>query len=120
MRQMKHWQDPVNGLLGLWLIASPWILGMQEHGVAMANFIVVGLLLLATALGAMLLPRAWEEWTGAVLGIYLMASPWILGFANVTLAMQVAVFTGLAAVVLALWVLTTDKDFSSWLHPTAG
>ncbi|HWP13727.1 MAG TPA: SPW repeat protein, partial [Ramlibacter sp.] len=25
MKQMKHWQDPVNAVVGLWLILSPWI-----------------------------------------------------------------------------------------------
>src|SRR5882724_11628663 len=27
MKQMKHWQDPVNAVLGAWLILSPWVLG---------------------------------------------------------------------------------------------
>lgn len=114
MKQWKHWQDPVNGLLGAWLILSPWILSLQEPRVAMATFIAFGLVLAADAIGAILLPRAWEEWFGAALGLALMASPWVLGFARTTLAVQVALFTGLAVVVLALWVLATDKEFGGW------
>ena len=120
MRQLKHWQDPVNGLLGAWLILSPWVLGMQDNRVAMASFIVIGLLLIATAVGAILLPRAWEEWTGAALGLCLMVSPWVLGFATNTLAVQVAIFTGLAAIVLTLWVLATDKEFGGWWNRMVG
>lgn len=120
MRQMKHWQDPVNALLGAWLILSPWILRLQDNRIAMADFIVVGVLLLATALGAIWLPRAWEEWTAAALGVWLMVSPWILGFAGSTLAVQVAIFTGLAAVVLTLWVLATDDEFGGWWHRMVG
>ena len=29
MRNMKHWQDPLNALVGDWLVLSPWALG---HG----------------------------------------------------------------------------------------
>jgi len=114
MKQLKHWQDPVNGLLGAWLIVAPWILGLQEPRVAMATFLAFGLLLVAISVGAILLPRAWEEWFGAALGAALMVSPWVLGFARNTLAVQVALFTGLAAVVLTLWVLATDKEFGGW------
>ncbi|MBA2963890.1 hypothetical protein GON04_05345 [Ramlibacter sp. MAH-25] len=120
MSHMKHWQDPANGVLGAWLILSPWLLGLQADRVVTINFVVVGLLLAATALGAILLPRAWEEWTGAALGAWLMASPWILGFAGNALAVQVAIFTGLAAVVLTLWVLATDKEYGDWWHRMVG
>lgn len=120
MKQWKHWQDPVNGLLGAWLILSPWILGLQEPRVAMATFITFGLLLAAVAVGAILLPRAWEEWFGAALGAALMVSPWVLGFTGTTLAVQVALFTGLAAVVLTLWVLATDKELGGWWDRLVG
>ena len=120
MKQWKHWQEPVNGLLGAWLILVPWILGLQEPRVAMATFITFGLLLAAVAVGAILLPRAWEEWFGAALGAALIASPWVLGFTANTLAVQVALFTGLAAVVLTLWVLATDKEFGGWWDRLVG
>ena len=120
MKQWKHWQDPVNGLLGAWLILSPWVLGLQQPRAAMATFIVAGVLLLATAVGAILLPRAWEEWFGALVGAALMVSPWVLGFAGTTAAVQVALFTGLAAVVLTLWVLAVDKEYGGWWNRLVG
>ena len=119
-KQLKHWQDPVNGLLGAWLILSPWILGLQQPRVAMATFLTFGLLLAATAIGAIILPRAWEEWFGAAIGLALIASPWVLGFAGTMLAVQVALFTGLAAIALTLWVLATDKDLSGWWDRLVG
>jgi len=120
MKQWKHWQDPVDGLLGAWLIVSPWVLGLHEPRIAMATFITAGLLLLATAVGAIMLPRAWEEWFGAAIGALLMISPWVLGFAGSALAVQVALFTGLAAVVLTLWVLATDKELGGWWERLVG
>ena len=31
MKYMKHWQDPINVLLGAWLAVSPWVLGFQDQ-----------------------------------------------------------------------------------------
>jgi hypothetical protein len=64
----------------------------------------------------MLMPRAWEEWTECALGAWLVISPWVLGFGAQRDAMLAAVGSGLVIVVLALWTLWTDKDYSAWLH----
>lgn len=115
MMQMKHWQDPVNALLGAWLVVSPWALGFQNQMTALGNAVIVGLLLVAIALGAIFAPRAWEEWTEVALGVWLAVSPWVLGFSAIQNAMMSAVVTGLVIVALALWVLVTDKEFSGWM-----
>ena len=114
MRQMKHWQDPVTALLGAWLVLSPWAVGFADHQAAMFNFVAVGALLMAAAIGAIVVPKAWEEWTEVVLGAWLVVSPWALGFDGIALAMQNAVFTGTLVIVLSLWVLATDKEYAGW------
>jgi hypothetical protein len=120
MKQMKHWQDPVNVLLGAWLILSPWAAGFADHRMAMFNFVAVGVLLIAAALGAIIVPQAWEEWVEVALGAWLVASPWILGFADVDIALQNALLCGLLVMVLALWVLGTDDEYGGWLHRRTG
>lgn len=114
MEQVKHWQDPINALLGLWVLLSPWALGFQDDRVIMLNAVIVGAALVAVALGAIFVPRAWEEWTEGALGVWLIASPWALGFSTHEQAMPNAVVVGLAIAVLALWTLLTDKDYSGW------
>ena len=120
MRQMKHWQDPVNALLGAWLILSPWAANFADNRVAMLNFVIVGVLLIATAIGAIVMPKAWEEWVEVALGVWLMASPWLLGYSGLGLAMQNAVFVGLLVTILALWVLGTDDEYGGWFHRMTG
>ena len=120
MKQMKHWQDPVNALLGAWIALSPWILGFTDAKMALANFLAVGALLLAAAIGAIVVPKAWEEWVEVALGVWLMASPWVLGYAGNMAAMQDALFSGLVVTVLALWVLGTDDEYGGWLHRLVG
>lgn len=120
MKQMKHWQDPVNALLGAWLILSPWVMGFADQAIPTANAVAVGALLAAVAVGAMVVPKAWEEWAEVAIGVWLIASPWVLGFASAELAMQNALFAGLAVTVLALWVLGTDDEYGGWLHRLVG
>lgn len=114
MKQVKHWQDPVNAVLGAWLVLSPWALGFSGDTVAMVNFSVVGVLLLAAALGAIFLPRAWEEWTESTLGLWLVVSPWLIGYSGVESAKADAILSGLVILTLALWAL---QDEGSWLTP---
>jgi SPW repeat len=116
MKQVKHWQDPVNAALGACLALSPWATGFSGDTVATANAVIIGLALIAGALGAMLFPRAWEEWIEAVLGLWLIVSPWALGFSTHADARRAAVVTGIAVAVLALWTLATDKDYRAWLR----
>ncbi|HEY3049499.1 MAG TPA: SPW repeat protein [Polaromonas sp.] len=114
MNELKHWQDPLNALIGVGIVLSPWILGFQDERVLMANAVVAGLALIAVALGAIFVPRAWEEWTEGALGLWLIASPWVLGFSTHRDAMLGAVIAGIVVVALALWTLFTDKDYSAW------
>ena len=101
---MKHWQDSTNAALGAWLIVSPLALGFQGDWIALANTAIVGVLLVAAALGAIFVPRAWEEWTETALGLWLAVSPWVLGF-QVQLARMNALVIGLVVLTLALWAL---------------
>jgi hypothetical protein len=116
MRQPKHWQDLVNAVLGIWVIVSPWALGFEGSSMAMSNAVIVGLALVAAALGAAFVPRAWEEWTEAALGLWLVVAPWILGFSAIRDAMLSTTIAGLVVLALALWTLLTDKEYSSQLR----
>lgn len=101
---MKHWQDSTNAVLGAWLVVAPLALGFQSDMMALVNTAIVGILLVAAALGGVFVPHAWEDWTETVLGAWLAASPWILGFEPVVARVN-AVVIGLVVLTLALWAL---------------
>jgi hypothetical protein len=111
MKQVKHWQDPVNAVAGVWLVVSPWVLGFQGSSPAMWTMVATGIVLGAVALGATFVPKQWEEWTEGALAVWLAASPWVIGFAGIEKAMVNAVLVAAVILVLALWVLVTDKDY---------
>jgi hypothetical protein len=114
MKQVKHWQDPVNAVLGAWLVLSPWALGFSGDTAALWNFVVAGVLLVATALGAIIVPRAWEEWTEIGLGLWVVVSPWIVGYSGIGAARADAILSGLVILTLALWAV---QDEGHWLAP---
>ena len=119
MKQLKHWQDAANAVIGAWLVLSPWALGFAGVHVAMANMVIAGLVGAGgLAIGAIWVPRLWEEWTEAIVALWLIASPWLLSFSTVRDAMADAVATGIVVLVLALWALASDPDARQRVHAT--
>ena len=115
---IKHWQDPLNLILGLWLIASPWVLPYSAETYPTWNAVIIGSLVVLLAVSEFFRLMAWEEWTDVALGVWLMISPWVLGFSDIAMPMWNAVAVGLAVAVLALWALSTDKQIGGgWWHP---
>jgi hypothetical protein len=114
MKQVRHWQDPVNAVLGAWLILSPWALGFTGSTAATWNFLAAGVLLAATAVGAIFLPRAWEEWTESAVAVWVIVSPWLVGYSAVESAKANAILSGLVILTLSLWAL---QDEGGWLSP---
>lgn len=72
----KHWQDMVNAVLGFWLSASLRVLRFQGVQMAMIGAVVLGIALVAPALGAIFIfvPREWKEWSEAVLSVLVTVS----------------------------------------------
>jgi hypothetical protein len=116
-KSIKHWQDPLNLILGLWLVASPWVLGHQAVTNPTWNAVILGALIAVAALFALFRVMAWEEWTNVILGVWLVVSPWVLGFSGLAPAMWNAVIVGVVVAALALWALGTDKDIGGWWSP---
>ena len=117
-RHMKHWQDVASTLVGVWLIASPWVLGIDIHTsvAAFCCFTIIGVLLAACGICEMFIPESWEEYSEVYLGALLLISPWMLEYRSLgAVAMNNAVACGTLILVLALSVLATDDQFG-WLR----
>jgi hypothetical protein len=111
----ERWQDSANVVLGAWLVLSPWILQFAALDQALWNAVIVGLIVGAAALAALVRFHRWEEWVDIALGAWLVVSPWVLGFAALAAAEGTAagavaatwnfVLVGLMIMVLAGWSL---------------
>lgn len=96
-----HWQDRIEVALGLWLVASPFVLRLEGTQPAAWAAVIAGVALVTFAVDLFYYPEIVEEWGTLVTGLLLLASPWLLGYAHVRPAMINAVVLGVAAMVLA-------------------
>jgi hypothetical protein len=106
-RRNEAYIDWINLLLGIALLISPWVMGFAT-GTPMINAVVGGLIILAVAIMALVSFAVWEEWINLLLGLWVLISPWVLGFAGTTAAVQTHVVIGIAVAVLAaieLWLV---------------
>jgi SPW repeat len=96
-RQSDPWSNPFGVTLDLWF--SEWR-GFAER-------LVSGIVIAAISIAALTAFAVWEEWLNLILGIWVLVSPWVLGFAGTT-AMQVHIVIGVIVAVLAaleIWLL---------------
>ena len=103
MDRTYNWQDVVNFLLGLALFVSPFVLGYQGDRPAAMNAYIVGAIVAILALASIFAFQSWEEWLSALLGAWLIISPWALGFSSDSTAVGTHVVLGIAIIVLSLW-----------------
>lgn len=112
--KLKHWQDPISLIAGLWLAASPWLLAFHAETWPMSNAVIVGLAIALIALYALYEVFAWQEWANLLLGVWLIVSPWVLGFSAMQPVMLNTVIVGALVAAMAFWTLATDRDIGGW------
>ncbi|GAD55746.1 MAG: hypothetical protein ACJASC_000844 [Limimaricola cinnabarinus] len=103
MTHRHHWQDWIYGVIGVWLIVSPWALGMA--GADMWGMVVLGALtMILAAIGLMQADaRDWIDYAVAVVAVLVVASPWVLGFTAMAVPSWNAVLFGALLAIAALW-----------------
>jgi len=69
------------------------------------DFFIAGIAFAIFAAFGLSLRTAWETWVNLALGIWTIASPWVLGFRGTLAARDAAVVVGLVVVVMAVWTL---------------
>jgi SPW repeat len=105
-----RYHAPLDYIVGVALIAAPWIFQFSEQTAASAVSIVLGIGLIGYSLFTnyelgvwKVAPMAVHNLIDIVAGAFLAASPWILGFADESANVWLPhVVVGLAAVFLGL------------------
>jgi hypothetical protein len=106
MMNINRLQDEMEFVLGIWLIASPWLLGYAEpFGTAAATAAVIGLVVFLFSLDDYFFSNEAEEWVDGVLGVALMLSPLLLGYTDNTRATLNAVLCGFLITGIAAWAV---------------
>ncbi len=78
----RNWEDWLAMLVGVLIGLSPWLAGQQDNQVVMWNAIIVGALVIALAALELANLQRWEEAGEMACGMWLIASPFIFGYAG--------------------------------------
>jgi hypothetical protein len=100
--------DVINLALGAWLFLTPWIFGFVAEPSASWNAWLSGLVIGALAIAALVAFAEWEEWINLLLGAWVAAAPWIVGFASHATATRLHILVGIAVAIVAavrLWFM---------------
>jgi hypothetical protein len=118
---LKRWQDWGNVILGLWTVASPWILGFAAgESLAAPTAWILGAAIVVFAGVAVYMHKAWEEALTIIFGICLFASPWVLGFADQMTPATNAGVVGLLVTAFGVWAMLMDTAVQKWWHEHYG
>lgn len=114
LTENRRSQDWINLVLAVCLFISPWVVGFAGEAAAAWNAWVVAVVLGAIAVAALTAFAEWEEWINLLLGIWLVISPWALGFAAMAGAMWTAIVLGALVAVVSAWAVWDYRQ-----HPHA-
>jgi hypothetical protein len=101
--------DVLSGLAGLVLFLSPWLFGFATGAIAW-NAWIVGIAVVALAVGALVAFKPWEEWINLLLGLWTIVAPWGLGFSANTPALVTYLVTGAVVAAAAAYELWRSHD----------
>jgi O-antigen/teichoic acid export membrane protein len=106
----RTWEDWIGILLGLLIVLSPWFAGQDDNQTVTLNAGLIGVLVLALAAVELVDLHRWEETGEIACGLWLIASPYIFGYAG-TGVLQYWHF-GLGAVVVLLAAMELWQDWT--------
>jgi hypothetical protein len=109
-RLTMHWKDVCNLILGIWLAVSPWVLAYAMQETPAWNAHIVGVVVAVAAIATLVAFHKWEEWVNAALGLWLIVSPYLLGFANMRDALWNQIVVGVLIGGLAIWAAVTTTE----------
>ena len=101
--QRARWASAGNVAAGVWLILAPFVLNFEGADTAQWNHIIVGAAVLVLAAIRAFDPDEREvlSWMNVVLGLWMIVSPFLLGYANVNDAQTNSLITGVIILALA-------------------
>lgn len=116
-------------IIGIWLFVSPWVLGFvagleaaapglpnspgATGGDAVWDSWILGGLVILVALSRLVRLALWQDHTILVLGAWIFAAPWLLGFNHWSpVASWDHWLSGLVLFLISAWALPTAEEAS--------
>jgi hypothetical protein len=102
----------LNVFAGIWLIISSWVLGYAALVAPFWNTLLVGIAVLLVAAVRLGTPAAIGlSWVNFLLGIWLIISPWVVGFTAASTAMGNDIVLGILVGIFGLWAALGTRTY---------
>ena len=110
MQQQKQWQYGMTIVFGLLLVAMPFLLRFHDDiPVRSMDFYVIGAIIAACGAAALHRRSVVAAWVMPTLGLWMIASPWLLGFMSVIEARNSAWSIGAFVFLMSMWALLEQR-----------
>lgn len=106
------WEDCLSMALGALIVLTSWLANDVGSQTAALNAVIVGILVLALGGSEFVDLRRWEEGLETACGLWLSASPFVFGYADVGTLRYWHFVLGIAVVLLAALELRQDWELS--------
>lgn len=104
----RPWEDVVSMVLGAIVVIAPVFIPGVESTAVIVSTGLAGVLIIALAAMEMTNLRRWEEWLEMLCGAWLVAAPFVFGYAGTQRTLHIVI--GVMVVGLALLELWQDRD----------
>jgi hypothetical protein len=95
------------GVVGVWVVIAPFLLGYRGTGSALWNDVIVGVAVVILAVSAAMSENEntikTMGWITAVLGLWLVLAPFILGYSAIAAALWSDIIAGVVILILSVW-----------------
>lgn len=95
----------LDAVAAAWLLFSPLYAGFATVGAALVNNIACGAVILILAIIRFMggVRQTWMSWINCLIGVWVLISPWALGFSHNHAATTTNVATGIVIAAMAFW-----------------
>jgi hypothetical protein len=107
------WEDCVSMALGVLIVLTSWMVADVGSQIVAINAVIVGILVLALGMSEFLDLRRWEEGLEIACGLWLVASPFIFGYADAGMLRFWHFALGAGVVLVAVLELLQDWNLST-------
>ncbi|MCC6682692.1 MAG: SPW repeat protein [Phycisphaeraceae bacterium] len=99
----------INLLTGIWLIIAPFVLAFG-FGVPIWNSVVVGgLIIILASVRLVAVTGQMFSWVNALLGVWLVMSPFALSFNDLPRALWNSIVCGVIVIVFGMWSASVSR-----------